>query len=184
MAGRSRVAPEEREHDNSRTMANLTANAPVEPEKSTSLHERDNRPKAPAASRLEFGKRWAWPAVGVLLALGFVAVLFSVRDSWDNHREWLVTTIPFLVMAGIGLAYVLARGKVVPLAVGGTFLFLALVFAGADLLADQDDAATDTTRDVLSILAGVCLGIAVAGIVFALVWVEAREPTKAPTLEA
>jgi hypothetical protein len=132
---------------------------------------------------LELAMRWASFAVGVLLAVGLTAVLFSIRDSWDNHREWLVTTIPVLAIAAIGLAHVVARGKVVPLAVGVTFLFLALVFAGADVLADHDDGATDTARDVLSILAGICLGVAAVAIVMALVWVEARNPTKAPTPE-
>jgi hypothetical protein len=164
-------------------MANLSIPAPVEPEKSTFLHDRSNRPAAPAISRLGLAKRWAGLLSGLVLAVGLTAVLFSVRDSWDNHREWLVTVIPVLVIAGVALGHLTVRGQMKALAPGGLFLFLALVFAGADIIADNDSAATMTTRDTLSILGGISLGISVVAFVIALVWVEVRNPTKAPAPE-
>ena len=154
--------------------------APVEPEKAAFLHDRTNRPVAPAPSRLELGKRWAAVAVGVVLSVGLTAVLFSLRDSWENHREWLVTTIPLLVIAGVALAHLAIRQQIVPLVPAATFLVLALTFGGADLFLDAEDGS-NTARDTLSILGGICLGFAVAGLVFALLWVELRNPTKAPT---
>ena len=70
-------------------MANLTVPAPVESEKSTWIHDRSQRPKAPALSRLFLAKRWAGFALGLVISVGLTAALFSLRDSWHNHREWL-----------------------------------------------------------------------------------------------
>jgi len=164
-------------------MANFTIPAPVETEKSTFLHDRTQRPAAPPASRMELVQRWGILAAGIALSVGASALLFSIRDSWNNHREWLVSVIPLLVIAAIGLAYLVARREIVPLATGLVFLFLALLFGGADLIADNDSGASDTTRDVLSILGGISLGAAVLALVFAFFWVEIRKPTKAPTPE-
>jgi hypothetical protein len=164
-------------------MANMSIPAPYEPEKSDWIHDRATRPGGPKPSRMEMARRWAVIAIGVVLGVGATALLFSIRDSWDNHREWLVMVIPFLVIAAIAVAHLVARRQVKALIPGGIFLAFALVFAGADLIADYDDAATDTARDVLSILAGICLGIATVLLCIALVWVEIRKPTKAPAPE-
>ena len=164
-------------------MANLTIPAPYEPEKTDYLHDRSTRPDAPNASRVELGKRWSGLALGLVISVGLTALLFSVRDSWSNHREWLVTLIPVLVIAGIALGHLTVRRQWVALSPGLVFLFLALLFGGADIFADNDAAASDTARDVLSILGGIALGIATVAFCIALVWVEARKPTRAPTPE-
>ena len=163
-------------------MANLSLPAPFESEKSTFLHDRAARPAGPAASRLEMARRWATLIIGAALGVGATALLFSVRDSWENHREWLVTLIPFLVIAGIALAHLTARKQIVAMATGLAFLFLSLVFAGADVILDSE-GGNDTSRDVLSILGGVALGLAVLSLTIAVVWVEVRKPTKAPAPE-
>ena len=164
-------------------MANLSIPAPYEPEKTGYLHDRSTRPDAPSESRVELAKRWSGLALGIAISVGLTALLFSVRDSWDNHREWLVTVIPLLVIAGIALGHLLVRRQFVALAPGAVFLFLALLFGGADVLADNDGATSDTARDVLSILGGISLGIATIAFCMALAWVEMRNPTKAPTPE-
>lgn len=164
-------------------MANLSIPAPVEPEKSTFLHDRSNRPSGPAESRLEMARRYAGLLLGLVFSVGLAAVLFSVRDSWDNHREWLVTVIPFLVIAGIALGHLAMRQQFMALAPGLALLALALMFALFDIIADNDSAASDTTRDVLSIFGGICLGAATVALMAALLWVELRNPTKAPTPE-
>lgn len=164
-------------------MANLSIPAPIETEKSAFLHDRTNRPPAPTTSTLELARRWSGFIAGLVLSVGLTAVLFSVRDSWENHREWLVTVIPVLVIAGVSLGHLAVRKQIVALAPGGAFLFLALIFAGADVLADNDGGASMTTRDTLSILGGIALGVAAAAFVFALFWVELRNPTRAPTPE-
>ena len=156
--------------------------APYEPEKADWIHDRDGRPGAPKPSRLEFARRWAVPAAGVVLGVGATALLFSIRVSWDIHREWLVSFIPFLVIVAIALAHLLARKQVTALAPGLVFLVLTLIFAGADLWADND-GGSDTARDVLSILAGSCLAVATVLLMAALLWVEIRRPTKAPVPE-
>jgi hypothetical protein len=160
-------------------MANLDLPAPIELAKSIELHDRSNRPAAPARSRLDLVRLWAGIGTGVLLAVGFTAVLFSVRDSWENHREWLVTLIPFLVFAGVGMGHLVARRQITALAPGGAFLFLALIFAGSDIILDSE-GGKDAARDANSILGGVSLGLAVLALLVALVWVEVRKPTKAP----
>lgn len=164
-------------------MANLSLPAPVEEDKTAYLHDRLQRPAAPQVSRLDLLKRWNGFLLGLVISVGLTAVLFSLRDSWHNHREWLVTVIPFLVIAGVGLGHLLARRKLTSLAVAGVFLFLALLFTFFDIIADRDGGATMTTRDVLSILGGIALGFATVALIVTLVWVEVRNPTKAPTPE-
>ena len=164
-------------------MANLSIPAPIEPEKSDWLHDRDNRPKGPGTSRVELLKRFSGLIAGSILAVALTAVLFSLRDSWGNHREWLVTMIPFIVLAGLALSYLALRREWVAMAPGIFFLFFALLFGFIDILADNDEAATDTLRDTMSILGGIALGIATACFVVAVIWVEARKPFKAPQPE-
>lgn len=164
-------------------MANLSIPAPYEPEKPSYLHDRSTRPDGPSESRVELAKRWSGLALGIAISVGLTALLFSVRNSWENHREWLVTVIPLLVIAGIALGHLIVRGQWLALSPGLAFLFLALLFGGADILADNDRASSDTTRDVLSILGGIALGIATVAFCIALAWVELRNPTKAPTPE-
>jgi hypothetical protein len=163
-------------------MANLSIATPFESEKSSDLHDRSNRPPAPKLSRMESAWRWGVIADGVILSVGATALLFSLRASWDNHREWLVTLIPFLVIAAVAVVYLVARKQAIALAPGLLFLFLSLIFGGADVLLDAEEGS-DTARDVLSILGGICLGLSVAFLIGALIWVEARNPTKAPAPE-
>ncbi len=164
-------------------MANFSIAAPVETEKTAFLHDRSQRPAAPEASRVDLLKRWTGFVLGLAISVGLTAVLFSLRDSWENHREWLVTLIPVLVIAGVGLGHLLARRQVMALGVGGGLLFLTLLFTLFDVIADRDSGSTLKTRDVLSILGGVCLGFTTVALIATLLWVELRNPTKAPTPE-
>lgn len=164
-------------------MANLTIPAPTEPEKSDWLHQRSERPPAPAVSRVQLLRQYAGLIAGVVLAVGLTATMFSLRDSWHNHREWLVTLIPFLVIAALSLSYLTIRGELTALAPGLLFLFVALLFTLFDVLADNDSGATDRMRDVFSILGGIALGFATAALAVALVWIEAAKPPKAPAPE-
>lgn len=177
------VAPEPHTGHNSRVMANFSIAAPVESEKTTFLHDRSSRPVPPETSRMDLLKRWTGFILGLALSVGLTAVLFSLRDSWENHREWLVTVIPVLVIAGVGLGHLLARRQVTALGVGGGLLFLTLLFTLFDIIADNDSGSTLKTRDVLSIIGGVCLGFASVALIATLVWVEMRNPTKAPKPE-
>jgi len=164
-------------------MVNFNLPAPVETEKPAFIHDRTTRPAAPETSRLTLAKRWGGFLAGIVLAVGFTAVLFSLRDSWGNHREWLVTTIPMLAIAAVSLGHLTARGQLKALTPGLLFLFFALLFTGADILADNDSAATMTARDTLSILGGIALGFAVVLLGIALFWVELKDPTRPPVPE-
>jgi hypothetical protein len=168
---------------NSRVMANFAIPAPVEPQKSTFLHDRSNRPKAPATNRLDLAKRWAGFALGLVFGVGSAALLFSIRDSWENHREWLVTVIPVLVIAAIALAYLVSRQKGAALGTGLAFLIAAIAFAGSDILVDREPNPSSTAQDTLSILGGVALALASIALIVAFLIVEIRNPTKAPTPE-
>jgi hypothetical protein len=164
-------------------MANLSIPAPIEPEKSPWIHDRSQRPAAPARSRMDLAKLWWGFGLGLVISVGLTATLFSLRDSWHNHREWLVTVIPVLVIAGIGLGHLIARGKLKALAVPMGFLFIALLFTLFDIIADNESGSHMKARDVYSILGGIALGFAAVSLAIALLWVEIRNPTKAPTPE-
>ena len=79
-------------------MANLSIPAPIEPEKTPWIHDRSQRPAAPARDRAAVARQWWGFALGLVLSVGLTATMFSLRDSWHNHREWLVTFIPVLVI--------------------------------------------------------------------------------------
>lgn len=163
-------------------MANLSIPAPIEPEKSTWIHDRSQRPSAPESGRAELGRRWFGFALGLVVSVGLTAALFSLRDSWHNHREWLVTVIPVLVIAGVALGHLIARRRLLAMAVPGGFLFLALLFMLFDIIADNDGSPM-SARDTFSILGGIALGFAAVSFAVSLLWVELRSPTKAPTPE-
>lgn len=163
-------------------MANLSIPAPIEPEKTPWIHDRTQRPAAPAISRKEFALRWWGFALGCALSVGLTATLFSIRDSWGNHREWLVTTIPMLAIAAVALGHLLYRQRLLALAVPASLLFLTELLMVLDIIADND-GATMGTRDALAIMGGIALGATTIAFMIALPWVELRDPTKAPAPE-
>ena len=163
-------------------MANMTVPRPFEPEKSD-IHDRTKRPAGPAVSRLEYVQRWWAFALSCALSVGATALLFSIRDSWGNHREWLVTTIPFLTVAAIALVYLTERQKGFALAPGLAFVVGAVTLAGSDILVDREPNPSSAAQDTLSILGGISLGAAVVFLVVAFLVVEIRNPTKAPAPE-
>jgi hypothetical protein len=164
-------------------MANMSIPRPFEPEKSGYIHDRSNRPDGPKTSRMELVQRWWAFGLSLALGVGATALLFSIRDSWENHREWLVTVIPVLVIAAISLAYLVSRQKGAALGTGLAFLIAAIAFAGSDILVDREPNPSSTAQDTLSILGGVALALASIALIVAFLIVEIRNPTKAPTPE-
>ncbi|MFN8616398.1 MAG: hypothetical protein U0837_04840 [Dehalococcoidia bacterium] len=160
-------------------MANLSIPAPIEPEKTPWIHDRSQRPAAPARDRAALARQWWGFALGLVLSVGLTATMFSLRDSWHNHREWLVTFIPVLVIAGVGLGHLIAREKLLAISVGLGFLLLAWMFMLFDIIADNDGSSMGT-RDTFSILGGIALGFGAVALSIALLWVEVRNPTRAP----
>jgi hypothetical protein len=162
-------------------MADFTTRVPVETEKRGAyLHDRTNRPTVQRPPAREWLRRNLGLVLGIALALGFEALAFQTRAAWNVHRDWVVpVTTPFWVLGGIALGHLLARLRGEALAPGLALLVLGLALTGGNIaLAIQTDGPR-TSRDVLSILAGVSYGLAIAALVVALLVVEWRHPTHA-----
>jgi hypothetical protein len=161
-------------------MANFSLPAPFEPEKSSFIHDRTARPARPATSNNDLLRRFAGLGLGLLLAAFMLAIAFQARAGWENHREWVVAMSgPFFALGGISLGHLLYRKKLEAAAPALILIVLAALVAGFDIAADADDADM-ALRDALSIIGGVLLAISIACAVCAVLWVEIRNPTKAP----
>lgn len=160
-------------------MADFSLPAPFEPQKSEFIHDRATRPKGPAVTWKDLAARFWGYAFGAVFALLFTVAMFQLRDSWDNHREWLVSFIPFFAIAGLAFGYLAQQGKWEALAAAGGFLALTAIFTVSVLLGDIDEVSRDTRR-VVAILGGISLGVTVVAAIVTLAVVEWRNPPKAP----
>ena len=164
-------------------MADFSAAAPVEPEKSEVVHDRDTRPGAPA-DRQDYGRLLLHIAVGVAFTAAFVAIAFQARASWTEVRDWVVpVTIPLYALGGISLAYLVLRRAWFEASVGVTLLFFAVALTGFDLWRAALTTGPDGLRDSFSITIGVLLGFSIAALAAGMAWVEARRPSKPPAPE-
>ena len=161
-------------------MADFSAAAPVEPDKSEVVHDRDTRPGAPA-DRQDYGRLLLHIAVGVACTAAFVAIAFQARASWTEVRDWVVpVTIPLYALGGISLAYLLLRRAWLEASTGVTLLFFAVALTGFDLWRAALTTGPDGLRDSFSITIGVLLGFSIAALAVGMAWVEARRPSKPP----
>lgn len=160
-------------------MADFSLPAPYEPKKSEFIHDRATRPKRPAVDWRELTGRFWGLGMGLAFSLLGTVAMFELRDSWDNHREWLVSFIPFFAIAGLAFGHLMYRGKWEALAVPGGFLLLTAIFTVSVFLGDIDEVSRDTRR-VVAILGGISLALTVVSAMVALLWVELRDPAKAP----
>ena len=75
-------------------MAIFNAPAPFNPEKPNELHDQSRKPPAPESTLLQ-------AALGliptIVLGVAFLAMSFTARAAWDNHREWFALFIPIHV---------------------------------------------------------------------------------------
>ncbi len=164
-------------------MADFSAAAPVEPDKSEVVHDRDTRPGAPA-DRQDYGRLLLHIAVGVACTAAFVAIAFQARASWTEVRDWVVpVTIPLYALGGISLAYLLLRRAWLEASTGVTLLFFAVALTGFDLWRAALTTGPDGLRDSFSITIGVLLGFSIAALAAGMAWVEARRPSKPPAPE-
>ncbi len=165
-------------------MADFTAAAPVEPEKSAAVHDRDTRPGAPA-DRRDLGRLLLLIAVGVLFGAALIALAYQARASWTEVRDWVVpVTIPLYAIGGIALAYLVLRRAWLAASTGLTLLFLTVALTGFNLWRAALTTGPDGLRDSLSISAGVLLGATIAALTAGMVWVEARRPSRPPAPDA
>lgn len=160
-------------------MADFSISAPYEPKKSEFIHDRATRPKRPGVDWRELTGRFWGLGMGLAFSLLGTVAMFELRDSWDNHREWLVSFIPFFAIAGLAFGHLMYRGKWEALAVPGGFLLLTAIFTISVFLGDIDEVSRDTRR-VVAILGGISLGLTVVSAMAALLWAELRDPAKAP----
>ncbi|GIW19008.1 MAG: hypothetical protein KatS3mg064_2165 [Tepidiforma sp.] len=160
-------------------MADFSLPAPFEPQKSDFIHDRATRPKGPAVTWKDIAARFWGYGFGAVFALLLTVAMFQLRDSWDNHREWLVSFIPFFAIAGLAFGYLAQRGKWEALAVPGAFLGLTAIFTVSVLLGDIDEVSRDTRR-VVAILGGISLAATTLAAIITLAVVEWRDPPKAP----
>ncbi|MBI5949197.1 MAG: hypothetical protein HY875_13755 [Chloroflexi bacterium] len=165
-------------------MADLTTAAPVETEKSTFLHDRGGRPEAPKRPVAELVRDNLGLLLGLVLALGFTALAFQTRASWDSHRDWVVPmTVPIWAVAGVSLGHLLARRKVDAAFTGLMLLVVVLGLTILNIWQGTQSEGQDGARDALTISAAVALGITVLALLVGAIWVEAKDPTKAPPPE-
>lgn len=162
-------------------MVNWSAPAPANPEKPDWLHDQSQLPAAPGRTRTEYLHYLGPLILGLVFAAVFVALSFQTRASWGSHRDWVVpTTIPLTAIAGVAMGYLVARRAWVELTPGLLLLFVVLVLTGLNIWRGAVTEGDDTLRDVLSITAGVFLGLTVLALWGALVWLEAKHPLRAP----
>jgi peptidoglycan/LPS O-acetylase OafA/YrhL len=158
-------------------MAEWTVPAPYEPEKPHDLHDKEQQPKAPPGWRPAFRSYLVGPAIGFVFAMGFTAMAFQARASWDSHRDWVVpVTVPFLALGGVALGLLVARRQWLPSLPAFALILLGLVFVGLNIWLGAVTEGQDNLRDALSISTGVAIGLAVASALAALAWVERRRP--------
>ena len=164
-------------------MADFTASAPVETEKSEVVHDRDTRPGAPA-DRQDYGRLLLHIAVGVAFTAAFVAIAFQARASWTEVRDWVVpVTIPFYALGGISLAYLVLRRAWLEASAGLGLLFFIVALTAFDLWRAALTTGPDGLRDSFSITIGVLLGFCIAALAAAMAWVEWRRPSRPPAPE-
>ena len=163
-------------------MADFTAPAPSEAAKiGDYLHDRGHIPAAPAWSPTDLVKRYLPLALGVLFAMGAMALAFQTRASWSSHREWVVpTATPLLAIGGVSLAYMVARGKITSIIWPAGFLFVVIVLTVFNAWRGSISTGHDTARNVMTIFAAILLGIAVVSLIITMVVTEVKDPTKAP----
>ena len=163
-------------------MANFSAPAPSEDTKAAWLHDRSRIPAAPPSSRADVFRRYLPLTFGILLALGAEALAFQTRASWSSGREWVVpATTPLLVIGGLALGHLVARGKLNSVSWPAGFVLLAIIFTIFNIWRGTISSGADTGRNVLTVLTAILLGVSVAWLMLTLLITEVKDPTRAPT---
>ena len=163
-------------------MADFSAPAPRESLKlGEYLHERGRIPAAPDWTTGGLVQRYLPLALGVLFAMGAMALAFQTRASWSSHREWVVpATTPLLALGGVALGYMVARGKVTSIVWPAGFLFLAVVLTIFNRWRGSISSGEDTARNVMTVLTAILLGVAVVSLILTMIVTEVRDPAKPP----
>jgi peptidoglycan/LPS O-acetylase OafA/YrhL len=164
--------------------ADFSQPVPANSEKVDALHVQEQMPARPKLARNDLVRVFLPPALGLLFAIGAVAMAFQARASWESHRDWVVpVTVPILVLGGLGLGYLVARMNLRTLAPTVTLLSLTLLFGFLNILRGEWTEGGDGLRDALSIITGVLLGATIVSAIATYAWDEIKNPVKAPAAE-
>lgn len=122
---------------------------------------------------------------GILLGLGLTAAGFEIRDSWKEHRDWVIPVIAMgLVLAGVLMGHLVQRGRWVAVTPAIVFAFLAVLFTVFDVIrAEMIDPGPDAGRKALGVLATICFVATAVWAIIAATVVELRDPTRPPAPE-
>ena len=165
--------------------ADFSRTVPVNDEKVHALHAQEQLPARARFARADVVKVYLPPALGLLFAVGAVAMAFQARASWESHRDWVVpATIPFLVIGGLAMGYLASRMRLRALAPAVGLLSLTLLFGFLNILRGQWTEGEDGLRDALSTITGVLLGATIISLIVAYAWDEIRNPVRPPAPEA
>lgn len=165
-------------------MANFSDPAPFDATKPDWLHDRHNRPAAPARTSASLIRRFLPLAAGILFAIGLEALAFQTRATFEGERDWVVPTVtPFFAIGGVALAVLLARRQIIAVTPGLLLVVIACGLTAANIWRGQVTTGHDWGRDILSIVTGVVLAAALISLTVGVVWSEAKNPTRAPLSE-
>lgn len=164
-------------------MTDFSAPAPFNPEKHHELHDQ-TKVAPPGPPQRDFVSRHLSILIGIVATLLFISLAFMARAGWENHREWVVAlTVPGLVLGGLAVGNLISRGKAMMLGPGMIFLGICLVFTVINVQRGYATEGQDDWRDVMSILQGISLTIALHMFFGAFLWNEWKNPIKAPAPE-
>jgi hypothetical protein len=167
-------------------MADFSSSVPAEPAKiGEYLHDRDRIPERPPITAMGLLKQWWGVVFGLALGVGLMCAGFEIRDSWKEHRDWVIPLIALGgIIAGLAIGYLLYRGKWAYLAAPLLFAVLAVAFCVFDVwrgeVVDGDSDAGRKTLGVFFTIFFVASAVSGAIAVFTL---EAKDPTRAPQAE-
>ncbi|MGI8927204.1 MAG: hypothetical protein ACR2HN_11250 [Tepidiformaceae bacterium] len=165
-------------------MADFSRAAPAEAQKSTEVHDRGARPDAPPSRLTATLRNNVGMLLGFAFAMGFMALAFQTRATWDSHRDWVVpVTVPFWAIGGVALGHLLGRRQFVATGPALLLLMLAMVLTALNIWRGAETDGGDGLRDAMTIATAVLLTLALLALLGALVWLEAKHPTKAPPAE-
>lgn len=148
------------------------------------LHTREGIPAATPLTRNELLRRNIIVVAGSLIAIALGVIAFQDYAGWHDSRNFaLVTAVSLCGPAGVALAYLIYRGRwdfATP-AIG--IVTLALGFVGVNALYAHDNPGESAFRDTLTIMGAITLFVLFAYAVVALIYVELKDPTRAPAPE-
>ena len=161
-------------------MTDFSLKVPFNPEKHYELHDQTKvAPPGPPAR--DFVSRHLSIIVGAVFGIAFISLAFMARAGWENHREWVVAlNVPPLVIGGLAVGNLLYRKRLSALGPGIVVLMLCVLFTVINVVQGYRSEGQNNWRDLLSILQGISLAIALHMFIGAFVWNEIKHPIKAP----